>query len=127
MHGSALIRIDKTCRSLVTICVCLCFALGTIVLRVCESRAECRRFGLPRLEFGSHLCEFSLALLIGFSRAGCFLQSVSSLLECLVARQQRFVKIRLQFAKLQSCTLLFFQRIRLRLFEQSTLLRELVN
>ncbi|KAF8499884.1 hypothetical protein F5888DRAFT_1686371, partial [Russula emetica] len=73
MHESVLIRIDKTCRSLGAICVCICFAVGTTILRVRESQAECGRFGLARLKLGTNLREFSLALLIGFSGAGCFL------------------------------------------------------
>jgi hypothetical protein len=80
------------------ICICLCFTPGTLILRVRESQAECRRFGPLRLELGTHLGEFSLALLIGFSGAGCFLQSALSLLECVIARQQRFVKLCSQFA-----------------------------
>ena len=111
-HRRDAIRIDTTCRSLVTICVCLCFTLGTIILHVCESRAECRRFGLPRLELGTHLSEFSLALLIGFSSAEYFLQSASSLLESLVTRQQLFVKLRLQVT-----STLCFRRIRFGLFK----------
>ncbi|KAF8499856.1 hypothetical protein F5888DRAFT_1686120 [Russula emetica] len=101
MHHSVLIRIDKTCRSLGAICVCIYFAVGTTILCVRESQAECGRFGLARLELCTHLCEFSLALLIGlngFSGAGCFLQSALSLLGCMIAGQRQFVKLCLQFA-----------------------------
>jgi hypothetical protein len=87
MHDSLFIRIDKACRSLGTICVCLCFALDTTILLVRESQAECRQFGLARLELGTHLRGFPLALLICFSGAGCFLQSTLSLLECVIIRQ----------------------------------------
>jgi hypothetical protein len=41
------------------------------------------------------------------------MQSALSLLECLVARQQQFAKLDLQFTLLQPCTLLCFRRIRL--------------
>jgi hypothetical protein len=63
------------------------FALGTTIPRVRESQAECRRFGLARLELGTHLREFSLDLLIGFSGVGRFLQSALSLLEGVIARE----------------------------------------
>ncbi|KAN0116271.1 hypothetical protein V8E52_006096 [Russula decolorans] len=67
-----------------------------------------------------HLCKFRfmlawrLAPLVGFSSAECgFPQSALSLLECLVARQQQFVKPRLQSTLHKSCTLLCFRCIRL--------------
>src|SRR5712671_6862951 len=98
MYDSILFRIDKACLILITICVCLCFVLDTTILRVRGTQAECRRFGSARVELGTNLCEFSLALLIGFSGAGCFMKSALSLFECVIARHQRFVKLRLQFA-----------------------------
>ena len=78
--------------------VLICIGLGTSILRVRErpGQAGRRRFGPPRLELDTRLCDFSLVLLIGFSGAGCFLQSALNLIGCVIARRQRFVKLRLR-------------------------------
>src|SRR6266403_5090701 len=103
MHDFVLICIDEICRGLGARYVCPCFDLGPTTLSILESQMDCRQFGLPRLELGTHLCKFSLAPLVGFGGV--------------ITRQQHFVKLGLHFTSLQSCTLLCFRRIRLGLFE----------